>query len=836
MEGLLQGARRAGFTGRLPRPTPHHLGRLVPRVDWLTLLFLLFNLWVVVGTVELAEWADTPSLVGVVSLGALTALTFSLVRVPALLHHPPALALGAINELWRAASLVEAETSGGRLAALLARLEAWTRAAQGGGISLDPVPFAFFLTALAWLIGYVAAWAAFRHRNFWAAVLPGGFGIITNLAYLPSTYLSHFFLYGVTAILLLARMHVVRRRQEWDRRGMAYSAAQPLLALHDALWFGVVVVSLAFFLPTWGHIPTLTSVYEVTRSPITRFQSDFNRLFAALPARKPLPYRTFGATLPFRGTIYLGTEPVLEVKAPRAMYWRARAYAQYTSKGWVAEGTVRVPIGQWDPPHVQPEEYQGREVVEYEVRPLFRGADLFMGGHLLPEGEVLIETYALSTYTVWLDVPSADLALPQDLQELARELRQRRDVQGSRILFGEGAPRTVRVQLRGVTEESLRRLLPDGLALVDVRQDGMGRVVQFTVARPVPQPPDVLAAFSPQRVGPDSPYTLRGTISVATPEELRQAGTAYPGWVRDRYLQLPSTLPARVRALAQELTRDAPTPYDKALAVQEYLKTLAYSTELEPPPYDADGVDYFLFEARKGYSEYFGSAMAVLLRAAGVPARLVVGYAPGELTEQGTFLVRDGDGHGWAEVYFPGYGWVEFEPTPGRQAPNLLVPEPEDEPGPSDIPSFGGDASPFEEDPFIIGGGGPRFPLNRPWYAPVLGYAPWALLPLALALLAAAAWWLWLATPPRVEVAYRRLGLLAALAGARPQASHTPYELARALEERLPTLGREVRAVVDLYVRVRYGRRRPTAEDHAHLAEVWRRLRRGLLHRLARRR
>ena len=92
---------------------------------------------------------------------------------------------------------------------------------------------------------------------------------------------------------------------------------------------------------------------------------------------------------------------------------------------------------------------------------------------------------------------------------------------------------------------------------------------------------------------------------------------------------------------------------------------------LEAPPFDADGVDHFLFKRpRGGYSEYFSSAMAVMLRSVGIPARLATGYTMGDkVADQDVYVVRDSHSHGWVEVYFPNYGWIGFEPTPGEALP-----------------------------------------------------------------------------------------------------------------------------------------------------------------------
>jgi transglutaminase-like putative cysteine protease len=151
--------------------------------------------------------------------------------------------------------------------------------------------------------------------------------------------------------------------------------------------------------------------------------------------------------------------------------------------------------------------------------------------------------------------------------------------------------------------------------------------------------------------------------------ELRQAGQEYPGWIRERYIPLPESVPERVIALARDLTVNEPTPYDRAVAIENYLRKIPYSLELPPTPNDQDLADYFLFSIQKGYCDYYATTMVVLARAAGIPARLVTGYIGGYYDQDlDAYLVTADLAHSWVEVYFPDYGWIIFEPTGGRPA------------------------------------------------------------------------------------------------------------------------------------------------------------------------
>ena len=164
-------------------------------------------------------------------------------------------------------------------------------------------------------------------------------------------------------------------------------------------------------------------------------------------------------------------------------------------------------------------------------------------------------------------------------------------------------------------------------------------------------------------------YQVLSLVPVADDQTLRLAGERYPDWVRQRYLSLPDEVPERVKALALRLTASGLTPYDRAVAIETYLRLFPYTLDVPQPPTGRDVADYFLFDLQKGYCDYFATAMVVLSRAAGIPARLAIGYAPGTYNlNSGRFVVTEAEAHSWAELYFPGIGWVPFEATPSHPA------------------------------------------------------------------------------------------------------------------------------------------------------------------------
>jgi transglutaminase-like putative cysteine protease len=165
-------------------------------------------------------------------------------------------------------------------------------------------------------------------------------------------------------------------------------------------------------------------------------------------------------------------------------------------------------------------------------------------------------------------------------------------------------------------------------------------------------------------------YTVYSYRQAFEPDELRAAGTDYPAEVADVYLQLPDTVTEHTRELARELAGDALTPYDQVVGLRDYLKeTYLYNRFPPPQARNTDAVDQFLFVDREGVCEHYASAMIVMLRSLGVPARLAAGYGSGDYnTVTGFYEVRANDAHAWVEVYFPDYGWVPFDPTPGWES------------------------------------------------------------------------------------------------------------------------------------------------------------------------
>jgi transglutaminase-like putative cysteine protease len=275
--------------------------------------------------------------------------------------------------------------------------------------------------------------------------------------------------------------------------------------------------------------------------------------------------------------------------------------------------------------------------------------------------------------------------------------------------------------------------------------------------------------------GKGTQYRAASLVSMATRDELSSTAVAeVPLAIMAQYSDLPATVPVRVHELAQEIAGAAPNPYEQARALERFLRQYTYSLEVDLPPNGVDPVDFFLFEQQAGYCDYYASAMTVMARSLGLPARIGVGFLPQPPDENGVQTIYQIDGHSWAEIYFPGYGWIEFEPTaafpsPHDSATNLNADRPFD---------FDADLGlPFPQDTPAI----PEPDPQRPF--------PWRWVGLA----GIVAFGLWLGKRRRVNAigsdgvswAYGRLQRQAIKLGHPTPASQTPSEFATELQARL---------------------------------------------------
>jgi len=281
---------------------------------------------------------------------------------------------------------------------------------------------------------------------------------------------------------------------------------------------------------------------------------------------------------------------------------------------------------------------------------------------------------------------------------------------------------------------------------------------------------------------------LMGTYTVtALLPAGRPAGFLPPMFDPGRYLALPKNLPPRVAALAKEIGAGKASRYDEALAVEAYLRSFDYATDVPATPPGRDFVDYFLFDLKRGYCAYSATAMTVMLRTRGIPTRWVQGFVvePGRPQVDVTF----NNAHAWVEAYFPGYGWAVFDPTPRFDLPDREAAAAQVEL--SAVPEGDGPAvEPEAVEKSDAAAGGEHQKLPWVWIAGGLGALAWVATSFRRFFRERIDW-----TDERRGVLQAFAQLLAALRrmGFRPQAYETAIEYADGVARAWPEVGSQVR-------------------------------------------
>ncbi|MDP9270702.1 MAG: DUF3488 and transglutaminase-like domain-containing protein [Chloroflexota bacterium] len=419
------------------------------------------------------------------------------------------------------------------------------------------------------------------------------------------------------------------------------------------------------------------------------------------------------------------------------------------------------------------------------------------------------------------------------------------DVAINGVLFPNGTPEAPLTKDGFVVEQVTVKLdKPAGRNLFTP-----GFPLKISAPSKVTQPaglPFIGALSSQNGIDEGQAYAVTAVISNVTEAQLRAASVAYPDSVKRLYLGTDG-LTSRTASLASRIISQAhaTNPYDKANALADWLRTqpgFRYSTDVGQPPQDQDLVDFFLFDSKAGYCQYYASAMVMMARAAGIPARAAVGFSPGALITKGRYQYRESNAHAWAEVYFPGYGWQTFEATKSINPGFSRLPGVAGQPVPSLPPGANGSGlpdifgqpadkiNPLEGAQPINGGtlpGGPNAPAGG-------GDARGGSLLVILAILfvaVAAIWW-------RLRRSGRRIRFLApgdrqwALllqaadrAGVSQRPSETDYEYAGWLEEQIPARRPEIRTIADAKVWGSYSGRGMTSDVIESMQGAWQRLR-----------
>jgi len=707
-------------------PLIQMVSRFASVQDWVSLGILIYMMANVGWSVQLAGWGDLPSVIPTLLFGTVAAFTVSRLNFSWYLNAVYALGLGFFVVMWQGTIEAAGTEPIARSIDGFIRFSSWITTAQSGGISTDTVPFALLFMTASWIVGYGVTALTFRFRSPWLPTVLMSLVILTNLSYRHGEHEHTFFLFLVGGIALFAHLTTVRRIERWRAQGITYSRNLAWVTVQDGLLFALPIVLISALLPIWEpRSEQVHDAWDVFRAPFYALEEPANRLLAGVdgPGGKAL-FSTPSQTIAFGGSLELTDEPLMWVRSKYVVPYAGRVYQRYSSEGWLTDASTKVEAPPRSALTLAPNELE-RERVSQVYVPLVDTKTVVPAGAVFSvDRESTVQILNPMRWDVPLTGSVAQISgLPADLRDISFAVRfalndlvpvesftrvqlnnqnlvepelveevllavQAADTTGEEQIF----TRTV-VDEEGEEEKFETVVIPLssdyqsvdwGQINVTVETDsetGLARRLSIERNSPIEQVGIQLS----NEISKDDTFSIQTFVSLATDDQLDHAGTNYPTWVSDRYLQLPRSLPEDVGLLASKIIRDAGavTPFEKAEAVKSFLKQQEYSLEISGPEFGVDGIYYFLFQTQdepcvsvdpncdtskiKGYSQYFGSSAAVLLRSVGVPARFVAGWAAGEyVSDAGMFLVRDKDRHGWTQVFFPEYGWIDYEVTPGQ--------------------------------------------------------------------------------------------------------------------------------------------------------------------------
>ncbi len=476
----------------------------------------------------------------------------------------------------------------------------------------DNLFFDLLMGVLFWTLSIYAGYSLTRHGNAWRAIIPPGLAMIVIHIYDPYLPIRTWFLAGFIflALFLVARMHFIHLNHRWKNEGTYLPPYVSLDSLRLGLITTVILVLFAWTVPAVASaVPQAEQAWLNATRPWTEFRNQLSSVFYSLQASVGVVTDFYGENLPLGRGNPLSDTTIMTIEAPPRPASNVRYYWRSRvydtyEAGW----SSTLPTANFVSPdefNLNLPEYQSRASTTFSITTLFP-----------------IQNLQVPAQPVWVSRP-AD-------------------------------------------------------AYYAVNSDGSVDLSHLK-ADPVLMAGDT--------------YRVEASLTTASQKDLREAGTEYPSWVTARYLQLPDTITPRTKQLASEIASDLDNPYDITHAITNFLRTsLRYSDTVPAAPSGQEPIDWILFEHEQAFCNYYATAEVIMLRSLGIPARLAVGYAEGERTTIGgpedvptlqaggenvpqdiqiqgdLFTVRHKDAHAWPEVYFPEFGWVEFEPT-ASQAP-----------------------------------------------------------------------------------------------------------------------------------------------------------------------
>ena len=841
------------------RTQPWTAPRLGIETDGLSLVLHAIAIVAVVASMRKVDEADRLTILGPLAVGGLLfGYLLSRTRIQDFIAHSAALWAGALAAIFTVVVSQHSPATliSGRGRPFLDLLGGvWESVTTERQQAVPDDELLVVLGITAWLLAYCSSWVVYRRGWYAAGLAMPAVILLMSIRIEGRTGGLPLVLFVAAAIALAARQAISIRTQRWTSHQIPVVRGLPLRFLVAGLPVAIGAVAVGSMLTGYTHENMTRDFREQLGIQWDSAQTRLADLLDGAGSGSG-NYASFPDSFEIGGEIDLGDEVVARVSSTQPHYLALRRYDVYDGQGWSSDVQSTFVLDGDDP------DTQVTNVIFAEMQGVALSGNVSQ--ERAPESAIVtvvrpkddlvftIETFSAASEEVYavlgwqrlpetkIDVDDATLGnVPVDLQKLVQSVRNAEfeidPDSGSVILSDPEAASSF--------EEAAERL---AAYPVDARLevDDEGQLVLVVDGR-LPNYDDIEALFASETLRPGTDYRVLGLASTASPDELASAATEYPIWVANRYLQLPDEVSERTRAEAQRIViqANASNPFDEVWAIQQYLReNFAYELNSPSPESGQDWVDFFLFDHQAGRCEQFATSMAVMVRSLGIPARLVSGYnSSGELEPGGELIYREKQAHTWVEVFFPGYGWVPFEPTTnqdpfsyGSDAPDSGESDsrqPQDEPSPEPT-----EASPdLEPAPEAIASPEPNAGVIGPDDDSTSNTIVGAGLAVAATAVLAAIGWMFLSwrlsfrglTP--AGALYARALKVGQWFGIVSTESTTPNEFARSFARALPGSQGAIRSITNAYYAERFG---PIETRQVGISEAesgWKQLRRNLL-------
>ncbi len=780
-----------------------------------SIFMLLLVLGIAVGSIEQAQWINPqPSLTLVLFLGMITALLLVKIKIPNTLKHGIASFIGIAVMLWQASILLYPTISVVKLEQVITVLFSGLQDLTLINPAEGTIHFATFLIVYTWMMGYLSTWFVLRRQNPWVAVGLGAVSILVNLSNLLEKDYVFFFWYLLAAMLFVGQVSLVKRHAHYKKLGMSYHRGSIAIVVFLLICFSITMTSVVWALP---DIPAPQVTAKIDKPFKREIEGFLRNLLKQVYIKKPFLSSYWQEYLLLGDIPDRSNKVIYIITSERPFYWRTRSYDIYSANGWSSSPIMKNGPGKAIPA-AEPEKLSNRYTLTHTIVPYLKTDVLPSAGEFISSSmKASVQTLVPIKFILNLYPSYQWTYLPPDVASLERTLKVARttaDVFDINFIK-QNLPNDFIF---------LSTKHPPYDASFDSASAHQQRPALVEITRKLEGRGEVIAATAPQLLDPNDRFTVTSMLSSATAADMRRAGQNYPSRITDYYLQLPSGFPERIKNLAKTVTNDAKTPYDKVLAIKQYLVSIPYTAVAQTPPEGVDGVDFFLHSLQQGNCIYFASTKAVMLRSLGIPSRLVVGYLPGERdANASTYTIRAKDYHAWVDVYFPGYGWIEFDATPVTDSAEINMVD----------DWLDAETAVFDEGIYDSS----ESSGHSRWAMILALLSVFGLLLLILVIVTVVVlvyrWLRSVAGLDTVSGIYAQMCFCASLLGKGPKRCQTPFEYNATLASAFPTHADDINTIVQMYVQNRFGQKKIDGAVQQHkLQQSWHSMRVVLLKRL----